>query len=275
MTPGVYANLTFAEYQAIDAVNASVIVAASKTLAHALVEKEDTPGMRLGRAFHAFTLQPNVWRRDWATLPEGMTRRGQKWTDFQEANKGKDVLDAGEMENMKGMWESLNSGKYETARALMEGCDRRELTLVWIHRKYGCLCKARLDGFHSGLKIIVDLKTSTTADPEKWLNTTLRAGGMPHFQVGHYLQGTKEVLDPECKTFIWILFEVKPPYGISVVQAAPAAEGESDMAYLAEIQMEPILERYLEAKRTGKFTGYPDRVVSGTLPKWFMKSVTI
>lgn len=271
MEPGIYENLTFAEYTEIDAVNASTLVAASKTLAHTLVTKEETAAMRLGKLFHSITLESLPL----AIMPEGMIRRGKAWEEWKARNLGLEIVSHDEITTIQIMSDSLRSGKYETARSLLEGCNRRELALVWIHRKYGCLCKARLDGYHSGLKIIVDLKTSTTADPEKWLNTTLRAGGMPHFQVGHYLQGVKEVLDPECRTFVWILFETKAPWGISVVQATPAAEDESDMAYLAEIQMGPILERYLEAKRTGVFAGYPDRVVSGTLPKWFMKSVTI
>jgi hypothetical protein len=170
---------------------------------------------------------------------------------------------------------SLDTGKYETARNLIEGCDKRELTLVWKHKKWGCLCKARLDGYSSSLNAIVDLKTGQTADPEKWVNIGLRAGGKPHWQVAWYLQGVRETLDPECKTFLWILFETKAPYGISVVKATPPDEGESDMAYLAEIEMEPILERYLEAKSRGVYPGRPDRVVSGNLPVWYMKSVNI
>jgi hypothetical protein len=166
---------------------------------------------------------------------------------------------------------SLDTGKYETARNLIEGCDKRELTLVWKHKKWGCLCKARLDGYSSSLNAIVDLKTGQTADPEKWVNIGLRAGGKPHWQVAWYLQGVRETLDPECKTFLWILFETKAPYGISVVKATPPDEGESDMAYLAEIEMEPILERYLEAKSRGVYPGRPDRVVSGKIPTWYMR----
>jgi hypothetical protein len=251
MEPGIFETLSFAEYAEIDAVNASTLVAASKTLAHCLVDKEDTPGMRLGRAFHALTLQPVVWKYDWCVLPEKMTRRCNAWKEFKAANEGKEILSIEEMSTIRSMRASLDTGKYETARNLIEGCDKRELTLVWKHKKWGCLCKARLDGYSSSLNAIVDLKTGQTADPEKWVNIGLRAGGKPHWQVAWYLQGVRETLDPECKTFLWILFETKAPYGISVVKATPPDEGESDMAYLAEIEMEPILKRYLEAKSRG------------------------
>lgn len=275
MTPGVYEHLTFEQYAAIDAVNASTLVAASKTLDSALVEKEDTPGMRLGRAFHAFTLQPDVWARDWVTLPEGMTRKGNVWKDFKESNKGKDILSDDEFSTIKIMCGILYSGKYETARLLLEGCDKRELTLVWRHPKWGCLCKARLDGYNSGLHAIVDIKTSTTADPERWMNMILRAGGKPHWQPAWYLEGAKEVLDAECETFLWALFETKAPWGIQVVEATHPAEGESDMVYLASQEMAPVLERYLEAKRSNKWPGRPDKVIKASVPKWYLKTINI
>lgn len=270
MKPGVYENLTFAEYSAIDALNCSTIVAASRTMDATLYEKEDTPGMRLGRAFHAYLLQHNVWERDWVTMPEGMTRRGNAWKDFQLTNKDREILSSDEFVTIRCMQSSLHSGKYNTALIALKGAQRRELTLVWENKKFGCLCKARLDAILDN--IILDIKTSTTADPERWFRTGLNAGIKGHWQAHWYREGVQALIDPDCKAFYWILFENKEPWGISVVKATPPDQGETDMAYLAEQEMEPVIDRYLAAKRSGVFSGRPDRVVSAKIPQYYLKT---
>lgn len=276
MKPGIYANLTFSEYQQIDALNASTIVAASRTMDSTLVEKEDTPAMRLGRAFHSYILQPDVWARDWILIPadcqvgSGKGQRDRLQTFMDSIKTGQEIFSDTDCETVEAIKTSLYSGKYETARQALEGAQQREITLVWKNKKHGCLMKARLDAIWDN--IIIDIKTSTTADHERWMNIGLRAGGKPHFQVAHYRQAVQALIDPGCKTFIWILFENKAPWGISVVKATPPDEGETDMAYLAEQEMDPIIDRYLAAKRSGVFTGRPDRVQSISIPQYYIKN---
>jgi len=272
MQPGFY-RMSFEEYQQIQAVNNSRLVAYSKTPAHALIVKDDTTSMRIGRAVHACLLEPDIYERKWAVMPEGMIRRGEKWKTWQEEHKESEILNATEETSIKGIVASLTSGDCETARKLIELCgNETETVLVWKHPKFGCLCKARLDGFNLDLKLIMDLKSSANADPEGWIKTGVNSGFLPHWQPAWYLQGAQTVIDPEFKTFLWILMETKEPFGISVVQAAPALEGQNDMVYLAQIQIEQTLERYLESERTGRFPGYPDKIVMGELPSWYIKT---
>lgn len=271
--PGVH-HMTFDEYAQIQAVNNSRLVAYNKTPAHALIYKPDTLAMRIGRAAHACLLEPDVYDKKWAVMPSGMIRRGKNWEAWQEENKGKEILNTAEEESIKGIVKSLSSGQYETARKLIELCGMdTEVVLIWKHPKFGCLCKCRLDGFALGdFNIVVDLKTTTNADPNDWIRTAINAKMQPHWQAAWYLQGAQEILSPDIKTFIWIVMENKEPFGISVIQAAPPPIGETDMAYLGKLQMEPVLERYLQSERTGKFPGRPDKVVHGILPSYYIKN---
>jgi hypothetical protein len=77
------------------------------------------------------------------------------------------------------------------------------------------------------------------------------------------------------KTFLWIIFETKEPFGISVIQATPAPLGESDMVLLGVEQIERLLPKYLNAKQTGQWTGYPDKIVHGTLPEYYIRSLQL
>ena len=269
MKPGIYYNMSFEDYQAIDAINCSKLVAFNKTPAHALVEKDDTPGMRLGRAIHAALLEHDRFKKEWVAMPEGMKRMGKKWDDFQAEHKDSQIISGSEMGSITGIIKSLQSGYYETARKLIELCDASEVTLVWIDRKWGCLCKARLDLLALELGAIIDLKSSTTSDPQQWLKTAINAQGKPHFQPHWYLTGAKETIETEVNTFIWILVEVKEPFGISVIQATPVPEGERDIVYLAGLEIDPILAKYLTCKATNKFPGRQDQVVYADLPDWY------
>lgn len=271
MTPGVYYDLPFEEYQAIHAINCSKLVAFSKTPAHALVEKPDTNGMRLGRAVHAALLEPERFAKEWVTMPEDLTRRGKKWKDFQEENKTAQIISLSEMASIVGIIKSLNSGYYETARKLIALCDASEVTLVWMDRKHGCLCKARLDLISKSLGAIVDVKSSTTADPKQWARTAINAGGKPHFQPAWYIDGAKEIVEHPVNMFAWVLCEIKEPFGISVIQACPVPENMPDIVYLGELEIEPILEKYLACERSEKFPGRPDRVEFAEFPQWYWK----
>ena len=63
MKPGIY-NMSFEDYKKIDAINNSKLVQASKTLAHALYEKEDTNVMNFGRTFHTYLLELDRFKKE-------------------------------------------------------------------------------------------------------------------------------------------------------------------------------------------------------------------
>ena len=244
--PGIYFNLSFDEYKAIDALNNGILVTwEGKTPAHSQIEKKDTPQMRLGRRAHRAILEPDKFDRDKCTAPE--------------------------LEAIDGILESLKSGKHETARKLIESSER-EVTIVWVHSKTGILCKCRIDLFHRELGIIGDLKTSTNANPHQWIKTACNANLNPHFQPHWYLQGANSTLHGKetFHTFLWILLETKEPYLISVFPA------HIDDIYLASQQINNILPQYAESKSSGIFQGYPDKIMSGIrLPSFFIKNVQI
>lgn len=258
-------NLTFDEYKAIEALNNGTLVAFDKSPAHSQVEKNETPAMRFGRDYHTYQLEPERFEKEYAVMPEGMTRRGKKWEEFQAKNKGKEFVSHDDFNTMKAMDDSLCSGLYETAKNLVWNSAQKEKSIVWNHRKFKIPCKCRIDILNESLGIIADPKTCTNADPDQWIKTALNAKGNPHWQPAWYLEGVKTILGKNF-TFLWILMETKPPYGISVVQAT------EEMVYLAQEQINILIPRYIESKNLGIWRGYPDRIVSGELPSYYMKN---
>lgn len=272
MKAEVIYNLPFAEYQKIDALNNSTIVKFAKTPAHSQVQDEVTAAMRFGAAGHAYFLEPKVWEKDYCVAPPDLDLRTKAGKEWKAQADGKTVLPNDEGRALLHIDDNLFSGRYETAKNLIQ-LGSKEVSIVWTDRKFGIKRKARLDLLLEDMGVIADLKFTTTADPVQWLKMLTNAKKFPHFQACTYLDAANAVF-PEKKfdTFLWILLETKPPHGISVVQACPAPPDKTNMAYLAKLQMEPLIEQYLECKRTGNFPCYPDRIVYGELPSYYVKT---
>jgi len=274
MKPGLY-NMSFDEYKQVDAINNSKLVQASKTLAHTLYEKDSNSAMIFGCDFHTYLLELNRFKKEYAIAPYGLKLTKKKGKAWLKENEKKTILKTDDAIAMIKMAQSLYSGNYETARNLIEKSEK-EVSIIWKHKTEGELCKSRQDLLHRKLGIIADVKTSTNADPDKWFKTMLNAGIQPHFQPAWYLEGCKATPElKHIKIFLWIVFEVKKPFGISVIQATPAPIGEDDMVLLGKEQIKIILPKYIQAKQTGRFTGYPDKIIYGKMPQYYMKGVEI
>jgi hypothetical protein len=241
MIPGIYRDLEFKKYLKIDAVSNGKVVAFSDNPAKSQVIKKQTPLMKFGSDFDKFLLETHLFNS------------GDVKTDK--------LIDMGRMQN------SLTSGRYETARNLIEKGEK-QVTLVWKHPKHGCLCKARPDILIEDLGIIVDVKTSTNVDPVGWFKTGLNAGLKPYYQPYWYMEGAKAV-GLDIKEFIWVVFQTKAPWGISVIRA------HKDFIYLASLEINNIIPEYLKCKKQNYFPGYPDKVVDIDPENfsWYFKSI--
>ena len=74
MKPGIYKNLTFAEYQAIEAVNHSTLckmeLSPEDYLDAVQNERKDTAAFAFGRAVHSAILEPDVYTKEFVVCKE-------------------------------------------------------------------------------------------------------------------------------------------------------------------------------------------------------------
>lgn len=282
MEPGVY-KMGFDEYKAIDALNNSTLVAMKKTPAHALIEKEPTAAMLFGSAFDCFLLEPHWFALNYAVVPLDMkltTKEGKAWA---KENERKQIIKREDFDTFLKMDNSLHSGQYELARNLVERGEP-QFSLVWTHPKFDIPCKARPDLMAKDMNLIADIKTTTNAEPSAWFRTMLNAGILPHYQAAWYLEGANqtseiefkphnemisEIIWPPYTDFLWILFETKPPHGISVIGAS------KEMLYLAQEEIKMLIPEYIEYRRKGHWPCYPDKIVEVQIPKWYYSTVNI
>jgi hypothetical protein len=108
--------------------------------------------------------------------------------------------------------------RHPLAAALLDpATGSAEQTAVWRDGDTGIWCRARYDWWRNrapGRPIIVDYKTTTSADPEVIRKTVAQHGY--HQQHAHYLDGAIELGVPDVD-FLFVFQAKTPPYLVTVV----------------------------------------------------------
>lgn len=126
--------------------------------------RPDSPSMLIGRAFHALTLQgiePLVF--------DGI-RKGDKWKEFEEANKGADILNIKERDSVLRMRDSVFANP--AALDVLGRCPMRETTIRWA--RHGYPCAGKVDAV--GASALAELKSTRDASRRKFLWDAHRMG---------------------------------------------------------------------------------------------------
>ena len=276
LSPGIYPDLTFEEYLAIDALSNTRMGQLAKSPAHykANVELENVKPLVIGRLTHCGRLEPMALAERYAVQPDfhldqrNVTDKGLKSTssvtrwvkemeaNFESANEGKEIVSASWYREVKSIVASLHSDS--TANEIFNEPGRVELTLVWTDDETGILCKARLD--KEGRDRITDLKT--TLDLSAFPRSIARYGY--HRQGAHYRNGwatlTGELLD------FWIVaVEKSAPY---CVQSAPLNE---DSIECGELKRRELMRLLADCMESDKWPG-PPAPSSWRVPEWEMSA---
>ena len=262
--PGVYPDIPFIEYLAWEAASSSRLSLLQRSAAHlrASLESqgEDTKSLRIGRAAHAAVLEPEVFRRDYACLPEGdgRTKVVKEARELIEAEGrvGLSVADYGAAMQIR-----LSVVAHRSAGPLIEGEGRSELSLVWIDPVTGVTCKARHDR-HSPViagGAVIDLKTTRDASPASFARSIFNYGY--HRQGALYLNGAQTHGLP-CEHYVIIAVENTEPHACAVYRLDEAA------IVAGQQEVDALLYRYARCIETNEWPGYPSEVQDIALPEW-------
>lgn len=124
-----------------------------------------------------------------------------------------------------------------------------ELSVRW-EMPGGIGVQSRFDWISEEAGLIIDLKSTTDASPEKVQRKILDFGY--DMQESLYTQAANTVW-PELAgrwTFLFIFFEVAPPYSVSVVDL------DSSFKFLGEQKINRAAEKWLEGIENGNWPGY-------------------
>ena len=271
-------------YLAAPGLSSSALVEYAKSMraGHAymarLYERQDSSALRFGTFAHELweVGAESFWARytlPWAG-PDRRTKDGKaahaEWLAEQEAT-GRPVIDLTfpEIETLRGVGIALSTIDDELTRELLAQPHVAERSVYWTESDIDMKCRpdrlitvespALLDWMRDYLdidtwfdhpKVVMDLKTSSTADPDQW---TRRFGEIEKWRydlkAAHYLAGT------DADAFCWLVVEKKPPYHTSLIWLGKNR-------YLMKLcEREDLLSAIIASDDSRDYPGYKTNVI--------------
>jgi exodeoxyribonuclease VIII len=241
-------------------VNFSTLKAMLRSPAHyrhaAQTPREDTAGLRLGRAVHLAVLQPELFESEVAVWPAENGRRwGRAWDAFREEHPDRTILTETEAAECVALAAAVRG--HPLASALLSG-GQAEASAQWTDAATGIDCKGLLD--YVGPGGIVDLKTTRDASLSGFGRECWRYSY--HLQAAFYVDGWAESHGGERLPFSMVAVEKEPPH-VVVVYRVP-----EDVLDLGRQEIAGLLESVKRCRAEKRWPGYADAAVDLELPRW-------
>lgn len=259
--PGIYYDVSHEEYRSWPFWNASTIKTLLMESAGAMQYERENPSeptddMELGTAAHAAILQPQVFEAAYVVFP-GPTRRGNAWEQFKEENTGRTIITASQLQKIIDIRDAVRGN--QSARELLDGDGRAEVSIVWHDGVTGAMCKGRID-FLAGARL-VDLKTCADPCPRAFINQAAKLHY--HVAIAAYVSGLW-TLERQVETAHFIAVANKPYHDCVRYDIRPSA------LHRGRELWEYGLSRALECERNGRWPGTCPEPFEFELPQWAM-----
>lgn len=257
-------DLSFEEYQEIDAVNISSLKMMRRSPAHyfqAITEQEtENNNLLLGSLVHCLILQPETFDATYIEVPkiDRRTKEGKEQADY--------IARKCDLEGLIPVAYELaeeariiakQAGNHPYFRLFHTDTSRQEISLTWTNR--GVDCKGRIDHYDPKTKTITDIKTTKDASPEEFSKSIYNFGY--HNQAAWYIDGCKEN-GLEVEDYILFVIEKDAPYCIVVYRL-----NQQDIA-LARAENDRFLSQLIQCRKEKHFVGYPEEIQEITIPTW-------
>jgi len=258
--PGIYEGVSNADYHKDSALGStSLKTLATKTPAHWLYDSthpKTSDAFTLGTAAHSLILEADTSQFEVVDAANWLTKDA-KTAKAEALTAGRVPLLTKEFEQVKAMRDAVMA--HPLAKTALTG-HKAEYSAFWQHES-GTMLKTRPDAMHDGGplgNLIVDLKTTASADPNEFGRTAHQFGY--HIQQAHYQAGLKAVTGEDFD-FLFVLVEKQAPYLVSVVEL-----DAEDVARGAELA-ERGIRIYNQCQASGKWPGY-ESTQPISLPQW-------
>lgn len=294
---GIYRDMPFAEYAAIDAINSGVVRWGCTTMLHmhtakcGLIDSDDTKDRKLGRAIHCRLLEGEAYHerftiaqpccvllksgeRKGAACGKSASYQSQRdkniWAcgthreQIPDAVQPEDFIDSDEAEQVEKIAQKLH---LHPAMKLFRRTGWSEVSMVWELCGLKCKCRIdKLDDWETTPKpLVIDIKScqvgkATIEDCEKSVAEN-----------GYHRQAALNVNAVEALTgkrpgFVWVFVEKDEPFDVQILPA------DDETLAIGITEVRRTLELYRSAEAKGDYRGYiyDARFIRyGGLPGWY------
>jgi len=192
---------------------------------------ENTSAFELGKLLHMAILEEEKFDNQDVVCYSGV-KRGKKWEEFKEENKGASILSEKDCKSLKGMVRAISINE--------EICDllspaKKEVVNFWIDDDSFVKCKGKADAVLPDC--IVDIKTTTSIEFEKFRSSCYRYGY--NRQAAFYSDGFGK------DYFKFVCVEKEYPYRTAIYDCSEEfiESGRRDYKALLEMYFEYFVSR--------------------------------
>ena len=267
LEPGIYDDIPWERYFAIDALDNTLLMEYAKSAATGremeLNPRPMSSAFVIGQALHAAILEPERFKQEYVVPPKinRRTNAGKAaWAEWQEKFSDKVAITREEYDLAMGMKAAVWSR--ETPAHLLGGEGRNETTILWDDADTGVRCKARLDRltYWHGWPAVVDVKTCREgqAHVDRW--PWVMKEFAYHQQAAWYLSGLN-TLAPADRIFVFLAVEKTRPYLTACHAVNEPSIREGRALYRKALQC------YLKARETNQYPGYDEGIEYTDIPE--------
>lgn len=242
-------------YRSHPAVSQSELKEILRSPAHYKYKKEhptkSTTAMEFGTMFHTLLLEPQNF--DVRLLPEGVKKNKDGTVSKKQEGYEDWWADALHEDTYLRLLDMVNAVKAhpETKDIFDYGLPERSV----IFDQLGIECKARFDWLRLDKNVIIDVKTTRDARPDKFKKMAYEYGY--HIQAYWYLKAY-EAVTGKTPHYRMVVIESEPPHGIVFYKADPV------FLELGGMDAREMLLKYQKCQETGVYEGY--EVIKGGTP---------
>lgn len=255
--PLIETDMPAAEYHRSPAVSKSLLDQFAKSPLHAKaylagIRELETPAMAFGTAYHAAMLEPDRFKKEFATF-EGDRRTKEGKAAYQALlDAGKTIISRSDADVLSAMVDVFLD---HPVVKMLHANGMEEASVFWTDPVTNVPCRCRPDYWHAdGKGLILDFKTTEDASPEGFARSVAKY--RYHVQAAHYMAGT------HAQRFVFIAQEKKAPFAIGVYEL-----DEQSLELGREIRDRELAE-YAVCLATDYWPGYSQEIVPLTLPGW-------
>jgi hypothetical protein len=221
-----------------------------------------SPAMEIGTALHTLVLDgEKAFDAAYVKKPDSVklnTKEGKEW---KESVGRKKVLTTGGTHDawnaVQGMAKSLERLEWYSGSDA-EYIKRNEVSIYWEH--LGVPCKARLDSVLIDEGIVLDLKTTDSAEPDLFTKKVIGLGY--DFQAAAYTVAAERAFGKPFR-FMFAAVERRAPFTVAIYEADEMMQAEGRRKFDEAIRI------YKECKASDNWPGKEITIGSLSYPSWY------
>jgi hypothetical protein len=217
---------------------------------------EESSRFDIGTAAHAVLLERDASRIVIVDADDWRTKAAKEERDAAR-EYGKLALLRKDHDNVLAMTAVAHKTIEQTELAGIFANGSAEETLIW--RESDIYCRSRMDWISTDRKVILDYKTTDSAEPDTFIRQIARMGY--DMQAEFYRRG-ETLVNGSNPTFVFLAQEISPPYACSLVALS------NTYCELAQAKVAQAIHIWQRCLATGEWPGYSTHIHYAEPPAW-------